>query len=214
MQVIIKGRQMEVTPRLRQLIEQKVNRLSRLVNDGTRVEVTVTEEQTRSSRDRYSVQLVLSNSPHPIRSEVSAVNASIALDKVLGKVIAQLGRHKGRKTNARRHQTSPVKVLTLSRSGDIATIETAGEEEQDVEDIELPDEALAPLAEERNEEIWSRIIEIRQVPTKPMSDQEVIVQMEELGAAFYPFFNAETNSVNVMYRLESGGYGLLVPALE
>jgi putative sigma-54 modulation protein len=38
--------------------------------------------------------------------------------------------------------------------------------------------------------------------------------MEELGAAFYPFFNAESNSVNVMYRLESGGYGLLVPALE
>jgi len=38
--------------------------------------------------------------------------------------------------------------------------------------------------------------------------------MEQEGNAFYPFFNAETNSVNVMYRLDNGGYGLLVPAQE
>jgi len=46
-----------------------------------------------------------------------------------------------------------------------------------------------------------------------MGDQEVIAQMEREGLAFYPFFNQGTNSVNVMYRLDEGGYGLLVPAL-
>jgi putative sigma-54 modulation protein len=47
-----------------------------------------------------------------------------------------------------------------------------------------------------------------------MNDQQVIAQMEAHSLSFYPFFNEETNSVNVMYRLETGGYGLLVPALE
>jgi len=47
-----------------------------------------------------------------------------------------------------------------------------------------------------------------------MSDQEVIAEMETHGLSFYPFFNEETRSVNVMYRLNEGGYGLLVPALE
>ncbi|MBO0791109.1 MAG: sigma 54 modulation/S30EA ribosomal C-terminal domain-containing protein, partial [Ktedonobacteraceae bacterium] len=63
-------------------------------------------------------------------------------------------------------------------------------------------------------EIWSRIIEIRRLPARPMSDREVIAQMEKSGADYYPFFNGETNSVNVMYRLDQGGYGLLVPAVE
>ena len=83
MQIIIKGKQMEITPRLRQIIERKVQRLSRLVDGETRVEVTVAEEQTRSARDRYSVQLAISHGSHPIHSEVSGVNASMALDLVL-----------------------------------------------------------------------------------------------------------------------------------
>jgi putative sigma-54 modulation protein len=47
-----------------------------------------------------------------------------------------------------------------------------------------------------------------------MDDQEVIAEMEKTGVAFYAFFNAEMNGVNVMYRLEDGGYGLLVPSVS
>ncbi len=109
MQIIIKGKQVEVTPRLRQIIERKVQRLARLVDDGTRVEVTVTEAQTRSARDRYSVQIALAYAAHPVRSEVSAVNANMALDLVLDKVITQLGRHKDRLTTTIRHRTPPMR---------------------------------------------------------------------------------------------------------
>ncbi len=55
--------------------------------------------------------------------------------------------------------------------------------------------------------------EIRRLPARPMDDQEVIAEMEKTGVAFYAFFNAEMNGVNVMYRLEEGGYGLLVPSV-
>ncbi|HZR39326.1 MAG TPA: ribosome-associated translation inhibitor RaiA [Ktedonobacteraceae bacterium] len=203
MQVIIKGKQMQVTPQLRQRIERKVQRLSRLVSEESRVEVTVTEEQTRSARDRFSVQLALSGGSFPVRSEVSALNAATALDLVLDKVVTQIGRQKDRQTTIRRHATSPVKVLSLSRSGQLSS-----EEEQDIND------ALEASLEEHNEEIWSGVVEIRSHPTRPMTDQEVITQMEKNGSAFYPFFNEATNSVNVMYKLDEGGYGLLVPTLE
>jgi putative sigma-54 modulation protein len=206
MQIIIKGKQIEVPPRLREHIERKVQRLSRLVGSNARIEVTVSEEQTRSAQDRYTVQLALSNSSHPIHSEVSAANANIALDLVLDKVTAQLGRHKDRQTSTRRHRTPAVKVLTLSRSGSLSSIEE--------ESVEEGEQVSAPINEERNEEIWSKIMEIRRIQTKPMSDQEVIAEMETHGFSFYPFFNEETRSVNVMYRLSEGGYGLLVPALE
>lgn len=205
MQVIIKGRQMQVTPQLRQRIERKIQRLSRLVNGDSRVEVTVTEEQTRSNQDRFSVQVALSGGVSPVRSEVSAFNASAALDMVLDKVVAQLGRQKDRHTTTRRNHA--VKVLALQRSGHLTSLEEEDEEESSLHESSLVDEA-------ENEQIWSRVLEIRSLPTDPMTDQEVIDVMEQSGAAFYPFYNEATNSVNVMYKLESGGYGLLVPAME
>lgn len=217
MQIIIKGKQMEVTPRLRQHIERKVQRLSRLVDAEARVEITVAEEQTRSARDRYSVQVMLTGSL-PIRSEVSAANANMALDLALDKVEAQLGRKKDRQTSAVRHRIPAVKVLSLSRSGTIAPIEP--EEEmadpaQDQQNGALVSKAkTSAIAKAHNEEIWSKVLEIRRVPGKPMDDQEVIAQMELLGLSFLPFYNEATNSVNVMYRLTRGGYGLLVPELD
>src|SRR6266581_8118896 len=206
MQIIIKGKQMEVPPRLRQHIEQKVQRLTRLVGPNARIEVTVSEEQTRSAQDRYTVQLALSKNSHPIHSEVSAANANTALDLLLDKVTTQLGRHKDRQTSSRRHRTPPVKVLSLSRSGNLSLVEE--------ESVEESEDVTIPITEERNEEIWSKIMEIRRIQTKPMSDQEVIAEMEVYSLSFYPFFNEETRSVNVMYRLDKGGYVLLVPALE
>jgi len=211
MQIIIKGKQMEVQPRLRQHIERKVQRLSRLVSPYARIEVTVLEEQTRSARDRYTVQLALSNSSHPIRSEVSAVNANMALDLVLDKVTAQLGRHKDRQTSSRRHRTSPVEVFSLSRSGSLSSIEEGKVEESEQVTPPITEERIAEV---RNEEIWSKIMKIRRIHARPMNDQEVIEEMEAHGLSFYPFFNQETNSVNVLYRLDGGGYGLLVPTIE
>jgi len=218
MQIIIKGKQVEVTPRLRQIIERKVQRLARLVDDGTRVEVTVTEEQTRSARDRYSVQIALAYAAHPVRSEVSAVNANKALDLVLDKVITQLGRHKDRLTTTIRHRTPPMKILSLSRSGSLAPIDIEAQEESaasgGAENAGKQVKSRLSITGEHNEAIWSRVLEIRHLPTKPMGDQEVIAQMEVLGLPFFPFFNEATGNINVMYRLDKGGYGLLVPELD
>ena len=58
---------------------------------------------------------------------------------------------------------------------------------------------------------WLRFARL---PTKPMNHQEVIAQMQTLDLAFFPFYNEATDTVNVMYRLEKGGYGLLLPELE
>src|SRR5216684_5893408 len=131
MQIIINGKHMEVTPRLRQHIERKVQRLARFVDAEARVEVTVAEEQTRSTRDRFSVQLALASAAHPIRSEVRAVNANMALDLVLDKVITQLGRQKDRHTSAMRRRTPPMKILALSRSGSLSPLEKAEETPED-----------------------------------------------------------------------------------
>lgn len=204
MQITIKSKQMDVPAHTRAHIEQKIQRLARLLGDEARVEVTVVDEKTRSAQDRYAVHLTCTNIRHinAIRGTATGVNVKTALDLVLDKVTAQLGRQKSRHATAHRLPVSPVKVLALSRSGSVSG----------TEEMSPREEALSAA---ENEEIWSRIMEIRRIETRPMSDQEVIAQMEQEDLSFYPFINAETNSVNVMYRLNnSQGYGLLVPALE
>lgn len=217
MDIIIKGKQMDVNSRLQQFIERKVQKLSRLVDDGARLEVVVSEEKTRSARDRFSVQLALTGKTRAVRSEMSAVNTNAALDLALAKMMAQLGRQKDRQTTVKRRSATQVKVLSLSRAGLLTAV--AEETEEDFAD-EMPDEESADkqdgasITRERNEEIWTKILEIRRLPARPLNDQEVITQMEMLGLSFFPFFNEATGSVNVMYRLDTGGYGLLVPEAE
>ena len=194
MQIEMNSKQTRIVPHVRAKIERKIQRLDRWVGEDARVKVTITEEQTRSANDRFSVQILLSGNPHPIRSEVSALNIPTALDLAIDKVVAQLTRHKGRLTTKRHHAT-PVKDLEVSPLA---------------EEVPLEEEEMLASSEES----WSRVLEIRRLPTRMMTDQEVIEQMEKSGNPLYPFVNPETQSINVMYRLDNGGYGLLVPAQE
>jgi putative sigma-54 modulation protein len=202
MQITIKSKQMEVSDHIRMHIERKLRRLSRLTGNEVRVEVTVSDEKTRSAQERYAVHLAFANIPYAIRGTASGVNVTTALDLALDKVTAQLSRQKGRQATSHRLPASPVKILSLSRAGSVSTLDDQSSEDKMLNSAE-------------NEEIWSQIVEIRRVHTKPMSDDQVIAQMEEEGLAFYPFINTETDSVNVMYRLTNNqGYGLLVPATK
>ena len=45
----------------------------------------------------------------------------------------------------------------------------------------------------------------------PMHEEEAIEQLELLDHSFYMFMNAESEQINVLYRRDSGGYGILIP---
>lgn len=49
---------------------------------------------------------------------------------------------------------------------------------------------------------------------KPQSVEEAILQMNLVDHQFYLFLNEETGAVNVVYKRNDGGYGLLTPEVE
>ena len=55
------------------------------------------------------------------------------------------------------------------------------------------------------------VVRTKEVPLKPQSVDEAILQMNMLGHQFYMFLDEESSKVNVVYRRADGGYGLLVP---
>jgi len=49
------------------------------------------------------------------------------------------------------------------------------------------------------------------IDTKPMTEEEAILQLELLGHDFFVFTHAEVGTVNVLYRRTGGDYGLIQP---
>jgi len=73
------------------------------------------------------------------------------------------------------------------------------------------EELVAPVDEPEIEEEDYTIVRTKEIPVKPISVDEAILQMNMVGHKFYMFTNAETGEVNVVYLRDDGKYGLLVP---
>lgn len=56
-----------------------------------------------------------------------------------------------------------------------------------------------------------RIIRTKKFDMKPMYPEDACVQMELLGHDFFVFCNAETETVNVVYKRKGNTYGLIEP---
>lgn len=76
------------------------------------------------------------------------------------------------------------------------------------------EELVAPEEEPVIEEEDYTIVRTKEIPVKPISVDEAILQMNMVGHKFYMFTNAETNEVNVVYLRDDGKYGLLVPTTD
>ncbi len=72
-----------------------------------------------------------------------------------------------------------------------------------------PPELVA--AEEGQAEQESRIVRTKYVPLKPMTADEAAMQMELLGHDFFMYFDADAETIAVVYRRKAGGYGVLIP---
>ncbi len=68
----------------------------------------------------------------------------------------------------------------------------------------------APVEVEENEEEY-KLVRTKQIPLKPITVDEAILQMNMIGHKFYMFTNVDTNEVNVVYTRDDGAYGLLEP---
>lgn len=55
------------------------------------------------------------------------------------------------------------------------------------------------------------IVRTKRFDLRPMSPEDAVHAMEELGHDFYVFMNAGTNGCAVVYRRKDGHYGLIEP---
>jgi putative sigma-54 modulation protein len=73
-------------------------------------------------------------------------------------------------------------------------------------------EAEAALPEDVGRETLARVVRIKNIDYKPMDIDEAVLQMDLVKDSFLVFTNAQSEEVNVLYRLKDGNYGLIKPS--
>jgi putative sigma-54 modulation protein len=191
MQVVIKGRNLEVSDSLRAYVEKRTGKLARFLDNILAVTVELSTEKTKSANTRQVAQVTVDVSGTLLRAEVRAQDTFAAVDAVMDKTRRQIKAYKDR-------LVSRDKVTSGRIQPTRPTIRAA--------------EAEAPEEPEVSE-IGGRIVRSKHFLVKPMSAEEAIDQMELLGHDFFIFADGSTGVTTVAYRRRDGTYGLLVPEI-
>ena len=59
------------------------------------------------------------------------------------------------------------------------------------------------------EEEDNKIVKRKTISTKPMDEEEAILEMELLGHSFFVYKDRNNNSINVIYKRKDGNYGII-----
>lgn len=183
MEVMIRGRNINVTDRLNEYVTKKVSRLDRYLPsiDEARMELSV--EKTRAAQDSQVAQLTVRSRGTILRAEERNQDIFTAIDSVMNKMYRRISRFKERRQERG---------------------ERGAEEEVAAPEDEMPVET---------ETVRGQIVRTKKFAISPMGTEEALDQMELLGHDFFVFFNVETESINVLYRRQDGNYGLLQPEM-
>ncbi len=185
MELVIKGKNMEVDKATQEYIRSKLDRLERHLPDIGEVKVELVQEMTKSAENRFVAQVTIINSHGPLlRGEERAATVYAAIDTVVDVLNRQIERFKDKLYRSRRR-------ITAFRK----------------------EEAALELQEEKVEAKESRIVKVKRFPVKPMTPGEAVDQMELLSHDFFIFFDPERNQFAVIYRRGDGNFGLIEPEL-
>ena len=91
MKYVITGRNIEVTPRLRDMVESKLGKLERYFNQDTEVLVTLSVE-----KDRTTIEVTIPVKGTIIRAEETSDDMFVSIDVVEEVIERQLKRYKGK----------------------------------------------------------------------------------------------------------------------
>ena len=183
MEVTIRGRNVEVTDRLRAAAEEKIARLSRHHEGWEHAEVNFFEERNPRISAKEVCEATLRGHGRIIRAKAASTDALGSLDRVVDKLEHQIEKLKSRlisRSHPKHHQVDSVAVQTDDE-------EESGSAEQ------------GP----------PRIVKTKQFDIKPMTPEEAALQMDVLGHDFYFFTNADTGVAAVVYRRNDGDVGLI-----
>ena len=172
-------RHMKASDPIRAYAEERVSKISRLLDRGGEALVTLSVEKYQHEAH---IELVTDGSLR-LRGTDKSQDLYASIDAAVDRIMRQLKRYRGRIQN---HRERPINGRELGHR--ILAVPP-----------EVSDDAPTSPKVVRTETIVAR----------SMNPDDAIMQMDLLDAEFLVFTNASSQEVNVMYRLPGGQYGLI-----
>ncbi len=186
MDLIIKGKNIDVPESAKEYIEKKAQKFDRHLQSISKAKVEVSEENTRSRENRYVIEVTVDADGTFLRGEERGPDIFSAIDAVASVMERQIRRYKQRLQGSKRRRTG------ISKPQDSV-------------------EPAEPIADDSEEE--GKLIKFKRFTVEPMLPDEAIEQMELLGHSFFIFFNGDSERFAVVYKRARGDYGLIEPEL-
>lgn len=188
MDVIVKSKNCEIPPRLREEAVERLEHATRFFDRLSGVEMVFSEEANPRIPEPALVEVTARAKGHHIRAEGAGADHRRAVDAAVARFERQLSRHKARLVDrSRRAGKSAPSSNGLLRQGE-------------------PVEDTAPADVDDSAPV---IVRTKRFELVPMLPEEAAWQLELLGHDFYLFTNAATGDCNVVYRRKDGDLGLI-----
>ncbi|GAA0526974.1 ribosomal subunit interface protein [Saccharopolyspora subtropica] len=216
MDIVVKGRNVEVPEHYRNHVTTKLTRLERYNRKAIRADVELFHEPNpRQAKNCQRVEITLVGKGSPVRAEACAGDFYAALDAATTKLENRLRRlHDRRKVHYGQHNpTSVAEATAAMASRPVAMGGAVGETRTAL--LEAPaDEHAAEVPEQRMAEDNGyyepgRIVREKEHPAKPMTVDQALYEMELVGHDFYLFADADTGKPSVVYRRKGFDYGVI-----
>ncbi|HYO36287.1 MAG TPA: ribosome-associated translation inhibitor RaiA [Geodermatophilus sp.] len=201
MEIVVRGRNVEVPEHFRQRVEDKVGQLERFDGKLSRIDVELFHEKNpRQSANCQRVEITLRGKGPVVRAEACAPDFYAALDLSCGKLDNRL-----RRANDRRRVHHGRRTPASVRVGgvDAAPLDTP---------IAAPDPGQldgAPPVTDLDEHLPGQIVREKHHPATPMTVDQALLEMELVGHDFFLFQCADTGRPTVVYRRHAFDYGLI-----
>lgn len=200
MEIVIKGRNSEISERFRLRVHEKLTRIEKYDQRKKilRVEVVVSHEKNPRQRDKVAkVEMTLRSRGPAIRAEASSTDQHSALDSAVDKLEARLRRSVDR---ARVHHGN-------RRPISVAEATATAVEEQPV----VPDDAIPVRKEGSLEVIGDGPLVVREKThsAEPITLDQALYEMEMVGHDFYLFVEKDGMQPSVVYRRKGYDYGVI-----
>lgn len=215
MDIVVKGRNVEVPDHYRVHVAEKLQKVERYDQKLIRIDVELFHERNpRQSGHCQRVEITCASRGPVVRAEACARDFYSALDNAIAKLDTRLRRSAERRRVSRGRRT-PVSVAAATAALPPPEFSFPSAAEL-AETARLGAKAgangnggfVSAVEEEYDDQPWHLVRE-KEHPGVPMTVDDALFQMELVGHDFYLFLDKETGRPSVVYRRRGYDYGVI-----
>lgn len=201
MDIVVKGRNVEVPDHFRVHVSEKLARAERYDPKMARVDVELSHESNpRQAKNKQRVQITVTGRGPAVRAEAAAESFYAALDMAADKLEGRLRKARGRRLSRVTSRAPLAAVAAGAVPGGPQMADGAWREGDAGGDEQRGDQA---------DDGPGRIVRIKDHPADPITVDQALLRMELVGHDFYLFNDADSGLASVVYRRKGFDYGLL-----